>query len=170
MLLRKQAIKMYFISHCPHLTSASAHLEETGNPEIASCRLNAAWFFTTKHETQLKYHLVRAEPPFTAKTIDWMHQTGPRKGAYHPAVCYPHALCYPSLSRCQALCKRWELFFVKPGVNCKSQWRVLMGYLTISANVRRYQTSIVGLSYPSGRGPAYSGPIHWGLFIADPLR
>jgi len=24
----------------------------------------------------LKYHLVTAEPPFTVKTIDWMHQTG----------------------------------------------------------------------------------------------
>jgi len=26
----------------------------------------------------LKYHLVTAEPPFNVKTIDWMHQTGPR--------------------------------------------------------------------------------------------
>jgi len=33
----------------------------------------------TKHS--LKYDLVRAEPHFTVKTIDWMHQTGPRKGA-----------------------------------------------------------------------------------------
>jgi len=33
----------------------------------------------TKHS--LKYHLVRAEPPFSVKTIDWMHQTGPRKEA-----------------------------------------------------------------------------------------
>jgi len=24
--------------------------------------------------------------------------------------------------------------------------------------------------YPSGKGPAYSGPIRWGLFIAGPLR
>jgi len=45
----------------------------------------------TKHI--LKYHLVTAEPPFTVKPIDCMHQTGPRKGAYHPAVCYPHAWC-----------------------------------------------------------------------------
>jgi len=37
--------------------------------------------FHQKHETQLKYHLVRAEPPFTVKTIDWMHHTGPMKGA-----------------------------------------------------------------------------------------
>jgi len=26
----------------------------------------------------LKYHLVTVEPPFTVKTIDWMHQTGPK--------------------------------------------------------------------------------------------
>jgi len=29
-----------------------------------------------------------AEPPFTVKAIDYMHQTGPRKGVQHPAVCY----------------------------------------------------------------------------------
>jgi len=53
MLPRKQAIKMYFIFP-PHLISASALLEETGNPEIASFHLNVACFFTKKHETQLK--------------------------------------------------------------------------------------------------------------------
>jgi len=41
---------MYFIFP-PDLTSASG---ETGNPEIASFHLNAARFFTKKHETQLK--------------------------------------------------------------------------------------------------------------------
>jgi len=46
----------------------------TENPEIASFHLNAACCFTqktTKHS--LKYHLVRAELPFTIKTIDWLH-------------------------------------------------------------------------------------------------
>jgi len=32
-----------------------------------------------KTQNTLKYHLVTAEPPFTVKTIDWVHQTGPRK-------------------------------------------------------------------------------------------
>jgi len=32
----------------------------------------------TKHIT--KYYLVTAEPPATVKTIDCVHQTGPRKG------------------------------------------------------------------------------------------
>jgi len=41
----------------------------------------------TKHS--LKYLILTAEPPFTVKTIDWAHHTGPRKGA----VCYPHAVC-----------------------------------------------------------------------------
>jgi len=80
MLLRKKAIKMSLICP-PHLTSASALPGETGNPKIASFYLNAACFFTKKHETQLKYHLVRAESSFTVKTIDWLHQTGPTKGA-----------------------------------------------------------------------------------------
>jgi len=35
--------------------------------------------FTKTHETHC--HLVRAEPPFTVKTIDWVHQTGPKKRA-----------------------------------------------------------------------------------------
>jgi len=34
--------------------------------------------FTKNTRNTLKYHLVTAEPPFTVKTIDWMHQTGPR--------------------------------------------------------------------------------------------
>jgi len=70
---------VYFIFPL-HLTGASALPGETGNPEIASCHLNDACFFT-KNTKQLKYHLVRDEPPFIVKTIDWMHQTGPRKGA-----------------------------------------------------------------------------------------
>jgi len=37
--------------------------------------------FHQKHKTMLKYYLVRAEPPFTVKTIEWVHKTGPRKGA-----------------------------------------------------------------------------------------
>jgi len=31
-------------------------------------------------------------------------------------------------------------------------------------------TYITECMYPSGKGPAYSGPIRWGLFIAGPLR
>jgi len=44
-----------------------------------SFHLNAACFFKKKYETELKYHLVKAEPLFTDKTINWVHQTGPRK-------------------------------------------------------------------------------------------
>ena len=71
---------LYFIFP-PYITSASALPGETGNPEIASFYLNAACFFCQKNtKRSLKYHLVRAEPPFTVRAIDWMHQTGPRKG------------------------------------------------------------------------------------------
>jgi len=37
--------------------------------------------FTKDTETHLKDHLVTAEPPFTVKTIDCAHETGPRNGA-----------------------------------------------------------------------------------------
>jgi len=65
----------------PYLTSASALPEETGNPEIAPFHLNAACFFNKNTQNTLTYHPVTAEPPFTVKTIDWVHQPGPRKGA-----------------------------------------------------------------------------------------
>jgi len=71
---------MYFI-FSPHLTNASALPGKTGNLEIASFHLNAACFSPKNTKHSLKYHLVRAEPPFTVKTIDCVHQTGPRKGA-----------------------------------------------------------------------------------------
>jgi len=36
---------------------------------------------TKKTQNTLKYHLATAKPPFTVKTTDWVHQTGPRKEA-----------------------------------------------------------------------------------------
>jgi len=38
-------------------------------------------FLPKKTKHSLKYHLVGAEPSFTVKTIDWVHQPGPRKEA-----------------------------------------------------------------------------------------
>jgi len=38
-------------------------------------------FHTKNTKHILKYHLVTAELPFTVKTIDCVHQTGPRKAA-----------------------------------------------------------------------------------------
>ena len=70
---------MYFIFP-PRLTSASALPRETGKPENAYFHLNAACFFIKNTKHSFKYHLVRDEPPITVKTIDWVHQTGPRKG------------------------------------------------------------------------------------------
>ena len=72
-----------------------------------------------------------AEPPFTIKTI--VHQTGPRILLSVTHMLYVNQVCY-DVDRC-----------VKDG-SCSSssrietQWTVLMAYLTISTNVRRYQT------------------------------
>jgi len=49
---------------------------ETGNPEIASVHLNAAYGFANKHMKHIKISPVTAEPPFTVKTIDRVHETG----------------------------------------------------------------------------------------------
>ena len=75
--------------------------------------VNTACCLTKNIRNTLKqYHLATAEPLFTVQTIDFMHQTGPRKGAQHPTVCYPHAWCLPSLSQCWSLYEIWELIFI----------------------------------------------------------
>jgi len=84
-------------------------------------------FFTKNTRNTLKYYLVTAEPPFTVKTIDWMHQTRPRILLSVTHMFYVIQVCH-SVGRC-----------VKDG-SCSSsslsegQWTVLMGYLTISTN------------------------------------
>ena len=66
--------------------------------------------FTENTRNTLKYHLVTAEPPLTVKTIEWMHQTGPRILLSVTYVLYVNQVCH-DVSRCV---KRWELFFIKP--------------------------------------------------------
>jgi len=74
---------MYFI-FSPHVTSDSALPGETGNLEIASFQLNAACFFTKKHEIVKNITWSEMNHPSLSKrstgcTRHW--QTGPRKGA-----------------------------------------------------------------------------------------
>jgi len=50
----------------------------------------------------LKYHLVTAEPPFTAKTINCVHQTGPKKHSILLSVShtlYVNQVCH-GINRC----------------------------------------------------------------------
>jgi len=97
-------------------------------PEKCIFSLKCCMLFTKNTRNTLKYHLVTAEPPFTVKTIDGMHQTGPRILLSVTHMLYVNQVCH-GVSRC-----------VKDG-SCslsslsESQWTVLVGYLTISANV-----------------------------------
>jgi len=118
---------MYF-TFPPHLTCVSALPGESGNPKIAPFHLNAACFLPKTIRNTLKYHLVTAEPPFTVKTIDWMHQTGPRILLSVTHMPYVNQVCH-AVSRCvkDGSCSSSSL--------SESQWTVLMGYLTISTNV-----------------------------------
>jgi len=54
---------------------------ENRKPENCVFSLKCCMLFTKNTRNTLKYHLLTAEPPFTVKMIDWMHRTGPRKGA-----------------------------------------------------------------------------------------
>jgi len=69
---------MYFIFP-PHLTCASALPGETEDPKSA--------------------HLVTAEPPFSVKTIDGMHQTGPRLLLSVTHMLYVNQVCH-GVGRC----------------------------------------------------------------------
>jgi len=60
----------------PHLTGVSTLLGETGNPEIVFLLKCCMLFCQQTHKT-LKYHQVSVKPPFTIKTIEYLHQTGP---------------------------------------------------------------------------------------------
>jgi len=118
---------MYFI-FLPHLTCASALPGETENPKSASFLLKCCMLFTTNTRNTLKYHLVTAEPPSSIKTIDWMHQTGPKILLSVTDMLYVNQVCH-GVGHC-----------VKDGSYSssslsESQWTVLMGYLTISTNV-----------------------------------
>ena len=77
-------------------------------------------------------------------------------------ACYrllPHTHRLPSLSWCRSLCQKWEWFFVKPEM--KTQWTVLVGYLTISTNVSCYQTRCCGQYYLSFINTAHACTSAW---------
>jgi len=55
--------------------------------------------FYQKHTKHIKYHLVTAEPPFAVRTIDWMHQTGPRILLSVTHMLYVNQVCH-GVGRC----------------------------------------------------------------------
>jgi len=85
-------------------------------------------FFTKNTRNTLKYRLVIAELPFTVKTIDLMHQTGPRILLSVTRMLYVNQICH-GVGPCvkDGSCSSSSL--------SESQWTALMGYLTISTNV-----------------------------------
>jgi len=118
---------MYFIFP-PHLTCTSALPGETGNPKNCVFSLKCCMLFTKNTQSTSKYHLITAEPPFTVKTIDWMHQIRPRILLSVTHTLYVNQVCH-GVGRCvkDGSCSSSSL--------SESQWTVLMRYLTISTNV-----------------------------------
>jgi len=122
----------------PHLSVDSALTEETGNPEIASLHLNAACFVTKRTRNTVK-SITWSEPsnPSLSK-----RSTGCARQVYQGSIA---SCCL--LPTCSVLAKSVIVSVAVQKVRVvlrqawsKSQWTVLMGYLTISTNVRRYQT------------------------------
>jgi len=138
MLPRKQAVKMCFI-FSPHQTSSSAIPGETGNPEIASFHLTAACFSPKKTQNTVK-NITWSElnhPSLSKRSTGCTRQNLGREHSILLSV--THMLCLSQVCHGVNRCvKRWELFFHQAW--SKSQWTVLIRYLTISTNVRHYQT------------------------------
>jgi len=136
MLLRKQAVKWY-ITFSQYVTSASALPGETESQKIASFHLKAEICFASRHRKHI--HIITcitAELPFILTRISTKQDL---QSEYSMLLSVTtHSLFWPSLSWCRSLCQKWELFFVKPQV--KSQWTILVRYLTISTNDSCYQT------------------------------
>jgi len=122
-------------------------------PENCIFSLKCWMLFTKNSRNTLKYHLVTTELPFTVKTVDWMHQTGPKI-----LLSVTHTLCLNQVCDGVGHC-------VKDG-SCsssslrESQWTVLVGCLTISINVdatkhityvnfsfRKQRTSALGIQH-----------------------
>ena len=97
-------------------------------PENCVFSLKCCMLFSKNTQNTLKYRLVTSEPPFTVKTIDWMHQTGPRILLSVTHMLYVNQICH-GVCRCvkDGSCSSSSL--------SESQWTILMGYLTISRNV-----------------------------------
>jgi len=100
--------------------------------------LNAECCFANRHRKRLYYHLSQLNrPSFSQESAVCTKQDlGSEYSMLYRLL--PHTHRSPSLWWCQSLCQKWELFLVEPQV--KSQWTVLVGYLTVSANVSCYQT------------------------------
>ena len=96
-------------------------------PKIAPFHINAECCFANRHRKHI--HI-----------IIWSQLNCP-SFSQESAVCNKHSMysmllsvtTHSSLSWCRLLCQKRELFFVEPQV--KSEWTVLVGYLTISTNV-----------------------------------
>jgi len=119
----------------PHLASASPLPGETETPKIVSFHLNAACFFTKKHDTQLKIS--------PGQSWITLHCQNDRLGA--PDRTYERSIAsccllptYSVLAKSITVSVAVEKMRV---VLC--QWTVLMGYLAISTYVRRYQKHII---------------------------
>jgi len=77
--------------------------------------------------------VVTAEPSFTVKTIDYVHQTGPTETNWK--VRYTTDTLNVQSVMVSVAASKWELFFNKSGMKTNT---VLVGYLVISTNVRCY--------------------------------
>ena len=95
-------------------------------------------FCQQTHKTHSYYHLVTAEPLFIRIKISSIQQKQNIKREYRMLPSIKTNSSFSKSVMMFVAAQKWELFFVEPKV--KSQWTILVKYLTISISVNCYQT------------------------------
>ena len=95
-------------------------------------------FCQQTHKTHSYYHLVTAEPLFIRIKISSIQQKQNIKREYRMLPSIKTNSSFSKSVMMFVAAQKWELFFVEP--NVKSQWTILVKYLTISISVNCYQT------------------------------
>jgi len=136
-----EAIKVHFIFP-PHITSAYALPGKTWNRKLHFFHLNATFLQRKTHETHENVTRLQLNRPSLSKLLTGCTRQDLGKEhsillsvthmLYDNQVCHGVGRCVKDVN-CSSSSLEWK---------CESQWTVglLMGYLTISTNVRRYQT------------------------------
>ena len=125
-----------------------------GNRKVGNCGFSfKCCMLLPQTRRTLKYHLVTAKPAFTVKTINCVHQTGPRKGAQHTFLS-ARLTFTKSVTVSFAVSKMGVVLIMH---RSDSQWTILLEYVTISTNVRCYYRVVYNnFAFQQDRAPVHS--------------
>jgi len=130
MLPRQYAIKSCFIFP-PHLTGVSTYLVKQETQKLLFY-LNVVCCFVSGHK-----NIKIVKPSFTVKTIDCMHQTGPTGRKLERLDMSPTCSMITMSAMVSVAVSKMNVKFYQTWN--ENQQTVLLGYLTVSTNIKRYE-------------------------------